>query len=888
MPVAERERYTEADPTHWPIKPNLLGRGLDLLAGRQTVDELLHPFFFGIFLETMDATITSDGATITLSLQKKGGGDLTMVFSDGLAPLDCTPPQILVLTPGGASVPGKSFVYILQSDKILTESTTDWPTAEHIKVAYYVFKDAGYVQTNEPLVQGEINDHVSDQATNLGHLNHIAERIRHEPASYHSGRDATITITPGSPDTVDLALTSGAAYQVHLHALSAFDTSIGDDIHVVNDFTTPYKTVTDIADILTDATGASMSNDYFNLIFWQTVNKEGTRCHLFCNLPTGSYHQEADATADVNAHDVLTIPPAFRLESPSAIMLYRFTFHHSAAGGGDWTLIATKDLRGQTPIVVMGGGTILPQTTFADTSFELFNVADDTKRMDFDLSGVTAATTRTLTPQDKNYMIGDVLAASTIPDNVLVRGDGGARGIQGSAPLLDDSGNITNVTSIGVGDAGLLHDGDTDTGMTFDAGGDVARLQAGGVEMINLSEAPAGQDSLGLGNFGSDVDVNIHSLNVSGLFTVEGATDHVGINGVLSALFGITGRADEVQLHIKGFSTQTSNILLIEQSGGTPLMTLDNAGNLGAVGQISGLALAAANGLTVNSDGGDFDSRIKGLTDDDLIYVDASTDRVGLGTNTPSEKLDVVGNIAVSGTVDGVDVAAHNTRHQSAGADAIKLDDLATPDDNTDLDASTSAHGLLPKLPNDANQYLGGTGVWTTLRGETKRIPILGPGTVPGSAPGVSFEPYSIHSTNGLFKPMVLIFDFTGTLIEVHGSFDIPWDYPASPTSAKIVSIWTTSVTTGDWEQEFGYRAVAGNDTESLDQATFQEEITTGLNDTAPSAVHERMEYKITLTHANFSAGDTVGFVYRRDGVDAGDTIAAAVLVWGLYFEYVN
>jgi hypothetical protein len=37
----------------------------------------------------------------------------------------------------------------------------------------------------------------------------------------------------------------------------------------------------------------------------------------------------------------------------------------------------------------------------------------------------------------------------------------------------------------------------------------------------------------------------------------------------------------------------------------------------------------------------------------------------------------------------------HATRHQSGGADAIKLDDLAAPDANTDLNASTTAHGLM-------------------------------------------------------------------------------------------------------------------------------------------------------------------------------------------------
>ena len=45
----------------------------------------------------------------------------------------------------------------------------------------------------------------------------------------------------------------------------------------------------------------------------------------------------------------------------------------------------------------------------------------------------------------------------------------------------------------------------------------------------------------------------------------------------------------------------------------------------------------------------------------------------------------------------------------------IRLDDLKAPEDNTDLDASITAHGLLPKLPNVATQFLDGTGVWATL-----------------------------------------------------------------------------------------------------------------------------------------------------------------------------
>jgi len=56
---------------------------------------------------------------------------------------------------------------------------------------------------------------------------------------------------------------------------------------------------------------------------------------------------------------------------------------------------------------------------------------------------------------------------------------------------------------------------------------------------------------------------------------------------------------------------------------------------------------------------------------------------------------------------------AHAARHASGGADAIKIDDLAAGDDNTDLNASTAKHGLMMKYPNTA-QALKGDGTWLT------------------------------------------------------------------------------------------------------------------------------------------------------------------------------
>ncbi len=65
---------------------------------------------------------------------------------------------------------------------------------------------------------------------------------------------------------------------------------------------------------------------------------------------------------------------------------------------------------------------------------------------------------------------------------------------------------------------------------------------------------------------------------------------------------------------------------------------------------------------------------------------------------------------------------AHASSHQSGGSDAIKLDDLAAPDDNTDLNASVSAHGLLPKLGGGTTNFLRADGSWAAPPG---------PGSVP-------------------------------------------------------------------------------------------------------------------------------------------------------------
>ena len=77
-----------------------------------------------------------------------------------------------------------------------------------------------------------------------------------------------------------------------------------------------------------------------------------------------------------------------------------------------------------------------------------------------------------------------------------------------------------------------------------------------------------------------------------------------------------------------------------------------------------------------------------------------------------SDKLGVSGGDSHNSLHDSSYAAlVHASRHQSGGADAIKLDDLAAPDANTDLDASTTKHGLMPAFPNTIT-WLRGDKTW--------------------------------------------------------------------------------------------------------------------------------------------------------------------------------
>jgi len=164
----------------------------------------------------------------------------------------------------------------------------------------------------------------------------------------------------------------------------------------------------------------------------------------------------------------------------------------------------------------------------------------------------------------------------------------------------------------------------------------------------------------------------------------------------------------------------------------------------------------------------------------------------------------------------------------------------------------------------------------------TFRLPILDWSVLPISPGDVYITGYEEFATNDVWKSLIAVFKDTATRIGLTGRFNVPKNYVGTP---KLIVVWTSPATSGNVVWDFDYRAVGGNDTESLDQTGNQESVT--ATDAAPSAAHERLEVPITLTAANLAVDDTVEWSLFRDGA-AADTMADNALLVDLLFEYAD
>ena len=148
----------------------------------------------------------------------------------------------------------------------------------------------------------------------------------------------------------------------------------------------------------------------------------------------------------------------------------------------------------------------------------------------------------------------------------------------------------------------------------------------------------------------------------------------------------------------------------VQPSGDHPALILkNNAGQTDAPFQVQTSAgavmaqIGATGGLIVNEQGADADTRIEGDTDANLVFVDASTDRVGIGTNAPAAKLHVEGSAVFNDAGADVDFrvegdTAANLLFADASQDAVGINQSSIAASAVLDIASTTKGMLIPRV----------------------------------------------------------------------------------------------------------------------------------------------------------------------------------------------
>lgn len=120
-------------------------------------------------------------------------------------------------------------------------------------------------------------------------------------------------------------------------------------------------------------------------------------------------------------------------------------------------------------------------------------------------------------------------------------------------------------------------------------------------------------------------------------------------------------------------------------------------------------------GVIFNEQGADTDCRIEGDTDQNLVFTDASTDRVGIGTATPGSKFEVAGPIATA-------FSAKTTNYTVLATDSIMSGDCTSGNLTFTLPAAASITGrqyTFKRIDGSANSVIVDGNASETIDGAT-------------------------------------------------------------------------------------------------------------------------------------------------------------------------
>lgn len=161
----------------------------------------------------------------------------------------------------------------------------------------------------------------------------------------------------------------------------------------------------------------------------------------------------------------------------------------------------------------------------------------------------------------------------------------------------------------------------------------------------------------------------------------------------------------------------------------------------------------------------------------------------------------------------------------------------------------------------------------------TFELPILGSATRPDASGEVYQLPYSTEDAGAVFDPLLFMLNDSGAKNGLTGAFQVPQNYAGT---ARVNAYWNANAVAGSAVLDLSYLTRAVGDDMGAAATDDTDTVTTVTN----AAAFSLNRSVLTLTAANFAAGDAVLFDFFRDGLSAADTLAAKLVLWGLTFEF--
>lgn len=140
---------------------------------------------------------------------------------------------------------------------------------------------------------------------------------------------------------------------------------------------------------------------------------------------------------------------------------------------------------------------------------------------------------------------------------------------------------------------------------------------------------------------------------------------------------------------------------------------------------------AKTSGVVINEGGGSFDFRVEGLNDQNLLFTDASADKVGIGTSAPGEKLEIKGSasgIFLNSTTSNLirwsstGAGAPTLSTRSAGTKLVLWPSVSsvTVDFGFGIDSGTLWSSVADATASYMHKWYGGTTELMRLQGSGK------------------------------------------------------------------------------------------------------------------------------------------------------------------------